>query len=281
MSVRIFRISRIALFCFAASVGAASSQSIETEQDGFLLELGESRKAGKYGDVLKQVEVFERREEELAAPVLFFEGEARYHTCRPKNAAAALSLYVEKAGKNARYYREALDLLLKIDEREASDHCQMLAKAVLQKAKDYLTAKRFTFGFYFETEKGGQDRYTFKTRTYINPGFEAEKKTSCYIQFKQAWQEKFASLQSTVQKGREITIQFWNVKNASPKLEYGGVTEDRRFYKYHVINDYQWRNGRIQPIYVGTLYSRFSNSKINLPEINDYFVTLRNACHQA
>ncbi len=281
MGARIFRISGIALFCFATLAGTASSQSRATEQDKLILALEESSKAEEYGKVLKQVDAFKEREEDLTAPVVFFEGEARYHRCRPKNAAAALSLYLEKAGKNGRYYREALDLLLKIDEREASDHCQRLAKAVLQKAKDYLTAKRFTFGFYFETEKGGQDRYIFKTRTYLNPGFEAEKKTSCYIQFKQAWQEKFAASQSAVQKGREITIQFWNIKNASPMLEYGGVTKDRRFYKYHVINDYQWRNSKIQPVYVGTLYSRFSKSMINLSEINDYFRIIRNACSQA
>lgn len=259
-------------------MGRVSAQSANMEWERHIAGLANFRTAEDYATVMKQIKALKKTGGGLPAPIIFFEGEARYHTCRPKDAAAALNLYTQKAGKSGRYYREALDLLLKIDKREASDHCRMQAKAVLQQAKDYLTAKRFTFGFYFETETGGQDRYTFKTRTYLNPAFEAEKKTSCYIQFKQAWQEDFASRQSAVQKGREITIQFWNIKNASPMLEYGGVTKDRRFYKYHVINDYQWRNSKIQPVYVGTLYSRFSKSMINLSEINDYFRIIRNAC---
>ena len=273
-----FKMSGMAALIAASLTGEGFAQVDDIERDKLILGLANALKAEDYPKAVKRIVALNKMGVEMPAPVLYFFAEARYHTCRPTSAVVALKGYLRDTGKEGRYYKDALNLLLKIEDQDPGDYCRAYAKEAHKKAKDYLTSNRFSFGVSFKAQKGGKDKYTFKTGTYLEPDLQSEKTLSCYLKFKQEWKEQFAPAKSPVTKGNMMTLRFWETKSGAPSVKYAGPTKDKRFYKYNVIKDYRWRDSKVEPIILGTLYSRIPEGKIGLKEINGYLLSIRNAC---
>ncbi len=259
-------------------MGLAFAQSPDIDRDKLILGLANALKAEDYPEALERIDALHKMGAEIPAPILYFAGQAQYHTCRPVRAMASLRAYLRKTGEDGRFYKDALNLHLKIKEQDPGDYCRAYAKEAYKKAKAFLTSSRFTFGISFGAQKGGKDQYTFNTGTYLESDLQSEKTVSCYLKFKQERKEQFAPAKSPTTKGRMMLLRFWEAKSGAPSLKYTGPTKDKRFYKYTVIKDYRWRNSKVEPIILGTLYSRIPKEKIGLEEINGYFLSIRNAC---
>ena len=114
-------------------------------RDKYLLGAELAFESKDYPKVLEYVRRLEELDGALPSVVVYYRGEAEFRTGRPGEAIRSLNRYVEEAGREGRYYRHSLGLLLKLDERDDEAY-----------ARAELTATATAFGTYLASFPEGR-----------------------------------------------------------------------------------------------------------------------------
>lgn len=123
----------IAILMMPSIVQAALS---DVDKDKYILGLSKALKSENYIKANGYLKKLTDGKVPFIPTLDYFAGEIKYHVCNPQHSKFYLDRYVKSEGKNGRYYKEALTLLLAIEEGEKSSHC---VKAQAEKAKSRKT----------------------------------------------------------------------------------------------------------------------------------------------
>ena len=110
------------------------------QRDKYTVGMDAAFEAGDHGKVLSYVGELERLGGALPARAEHFRGAAYFHRGRPGAARAALNRYVGKAGRQGRYYRESLKLLLAVDEQDEAAFARAKSGDTAESYGAYLSA---------------------------------------------------------------------------------------------------------------------------------------------
>ncbi len=101
----------------------------EILRDKYILGLSRALKADDYPKALGFIEKLEELGGDLPPSVDYFRGEAYFHTERYDEATRALKRYVEKTGREGRYYQKSLELMLVAEEKAEAERVARAARA--------------------------------------------------------------------------------------------------------------------------------------------------------
>jgi len=111
------------ILAFMAPMIAEAGLSPDIQKDKYLMELAEYLKHEQYQEALPLFDKLRalKKEHKVELPVslIYFEGEAFYHTGQYIKADAKISSYVNQTGKKGKYYSKALALMIKLDDLKA------------------------------------------------------------------------------------------------------------------------------------------------------------------
>ncbi|MCG8493360.1 MAG: hypothetical protein MI743_17190 [Sneathiellales bacterium] len=118
----------IAIVMMSPVVQAALS---DVDKDKYILGLSKALKSENYVKANGYLKKLTEGKVPFTPTLDYFAGEIKYHVCNHPHSKFYLDRYVKSEGKNGRYYKDALTLLLAIEDGEKSSHC---AKAQAEKA---------------------------------------------------------------------------------------------------------------------------------------------------
>ena len=110
------------------------------EQQMYLLGMEEAFKARDYSKVLGYGKDLEGAGGALPDKAYHFLGVARFHEGRPGEARVALRSYVDKAGREGRYYQGSLKLLLAVKEKDDGAFAAVQSKNTVAGYGEYLSS---------------------------------------------------------------------------------------------------------------------------------------------
>ena len=153
MAVKVFVVIVVGVCLLVITVLApsVSSQSDNVSQkttqaliqrDKFVLGLSKALKNEDYPAVLDFIRKLEGLGGELPPSIDYFRGEAYFHTSQHKKANEWLNKYIEATGRNGRYYKDALELILAAEEKAVQAENARAEKELKAAQEAYSTAVR-------------------------------------------------------------------------------------------------------------------------------------------
>lgn len=129
---RLSGINAVLIIALVMTPSIARTALSDVDKDKYILELSKALKSENYSKANGYLQRLIDGKTPSTPTLDYFAGETKYHVCNHRHSKFYLDRYVKSEGKKGRYYKDALTLLLAIEEGKRSSHC---AKAQAQKVK--------------------------------------------------------------------------------------------------------------------------------------------------